>query len=87
MAVNKTAVYSKMDSAAREGLILNLFLHNVRATGVEDLVVVLRGDSKETLPLLKPDSFDVAFIDASHAYKDALFDIKLCQSRLRVGQV
>ncbi len=87
MAVNKTAVYSKMDSAAREGLILNLFLHNIRATGVEDLVVVLQGDSQETLPLLKPGSFDIAFIDASHAYKDVLTDIRLCQNLLRVGGV
>lgn len=87
LAKNTQQVYHKMDSAAQGNAILDLFLHNVLTSGVEDRVLVLRGDSKVTLPLLKPGTFDLAFIDASHVYDDVLPDIKTCAELVREGGI
>ncbi len=87
LSKNTQPVYRKMDSAARGEAIFDLFLHNVRTSGIGDRVLILRGDSKVTLPLLKPGTFDLAFIDASHAYSDVLPDIKTCGSLVRDGGI
>lgn len=73
---NQEEVYQRMDRAAREGSILNLFLHNIRACGLEDIVIPMRGQSREILPLLKQEAFHLVFIDGSHSYEDVRIDLE-----------
>src|SRR4051794_33006328 len=51
--------YEEMNAAARGGLIARLFEHNLRAAGVEQMVTVRRGPSREILPGLPDYCFDL----------------------------
>lgn len=58
---------------------------NVRRHQVEDQVVGLVGRSEEVLPLLRPQSFDLAFIDAGHDLEAVRQDIRLTLPLMRSG--
>jgi predicted O-methyltransferase YrrM len=55
-----------MDEAARAGSIFQLFLHNIRACGVEGQIQYCVGDSREVLRGLPAESFDLIYVDGSH---------------------
>lgn len=67
----------KMDSVARRDRIYPLFWHNVKSSGLAGHVLPLRCKSTELLPYLIPGSFDLVFVDGSHAYTDFLADLSL----------
>jgi len=79
--------YRQMNAAAAEGLISRLFEHNLRATGVAEMVEARRGTSRQVLPGFPPDRFDIVYIDGSHAFEDAAFDIREAKRLLRDGGV
>ncbi|MDD2235821.1 MAG: class I SAM-dependent methyltransferase [Kiritimatiellae bacterium] len=62
-----------------------LFRHNIAASGVDDLVVSIKGFSRDILPLLKPESFDLAYVDGDHSRHGAALDIRACMELLRDG--
>ena len=87
LAVNTKPVYKKMDDAAHKGLTFGLFCDNVKAAGVENVVVTVMGRSIDTLPLLRSDYFDVVFIDGSHAREDVDLDIGWSIRLIRDGGI
>ncbi len=68
----------EMYRVAQRDRIFPLFWHNVKSTGFTDLVIPIRCKSGEILPYLKPESFDLVFVDGSHAYSNFLNDLVLC---------
>jgi len=64
-----------MNEAAASEDIYALFLHNLRAEGIDDRVNILRGSSKKILPNLKAEAYHLIYIDGSHLYPDVLSDI------------
>jgi hypothetical protein len=58
---------------------------NVRRHHVEDQVVGLVGRSRDVLPILKQESFDLVFIDGDHAYESVLSDAILCRELVKPG--
>ncbi|OLE23428.1 MAG: hypothetical protein AUG49_15955 [Catenulispora sp. 13_1_20CM_3_70_7] len=58
---------------------------NVRRHHVEDQVVGLVGRSETVLPMLRPASFDLAFVDAEHSYEAAAADIQLTLPLVKPG--
>jgi predicted O-methyltransferase YrrM len=60
---------------------------NVRRHGVADQVVGLVGRSEVVLPLLRPQSFELAFIDAYHAEEAVRRDIELVLPLMRPAGV
>lgn len=73
---DNTAV-TLMDRVARRDRIFPRFWHNVKAAGFADAIVPLRGFSRDILPLLQPRSFDLVFVDGSHAFSDFFADLTL----------
>lgn len=69
------AVYSEMNAAAASGEIMQLFQHNVRASGVADYIQCQRGNSRDVLPRLPSGAFDIIFLDGSHQHHQVAFDI------------
>ncbi len=67
--------YRVMRDALETGAIFQLFLHNVRTSGYQQIIVPLRGTSRQVFPCLADERFQLVFIDGSHFYEDALFDI------------
>lgn len=59
----------QMDRVATRDKIFPLFWHNVRSSGLSDLVFPIRCKSKDILTYLKPESFDLVFVDGSHAIR------------------
>lgn len=76
-----------MEKALKEGKIFDLFLHNIKSAGVANLVEVKRGWSKDILPALPRESFDLVFIDGSHFYKDVLSDLQNSSVLVKNGGV
>lgn len=85
--VDAAPVYHEMNAAAEDGLIYKLFLHNIRSAGVGDLVVPMKGRSRDLLPTLRPESFAVVFLDGSHRYEDVAHDIQSATPLVRVGGI
>lgn len=76
-----------MENAIRKRKIFNLFLHNIRCSGNDDLVRPLLGSSDEILPFLKEEKFDLAFVDAAHCYSNIIKDLPNAARLLRDGGV
>jgi predicted O-methyltransferase YrrM len=76
-----------MQAALKNGSAFQLFLHNVKAAGLSDVVVVLRGRSADILPKLAPGGFDLIFIDGDHRYAAAKTDLTLAVPLLRDGGI
>lgn len=74
--VDSNSHYREMNDAAETGLIYRLFLHNVRAAGLADIVTPIRGSSAEILPTLPEASFSIVFLDGSHQYEPVSADIR-----------
>jgi predicted O-methyltransferase YrrM len=72
-----------MDEVARRDKIFPLFWHNVKASGLADVIVPLRCKSADFLPYLKPNSFDLVFVDGSHAYSQFMNDLALAAPLVR----
>lgn len=81
------ALYKKMDAASRSGAIVNLFHHNITASGFGDKVVTMRGSSDACLPALKEAQFDIVYIDGDHSYKAVGKDLNNAKSLCREGGV
>src|ERR1017187_2525784 len=77
--------YRDMNDAARDGLIAQLFEHNIRCAGVADMIRQRRGYSQNVLPELPSGQFDIVYIDGSHRFEDVRFDIQQAKRLLRGG--
>ncbi len=67
--------------------IKSIFLHNVRAAGVDALVEPYEGTNREAFYTLEQQRFDVIYIDGDHSYPHASFDIANARRLLRPGGV
>jgi predicted O-methyltransferase YrrM len=76
---------ASMDGALRSGLVYELFLHNIRVRRSTSAVIPIKGSSLDVLPLLKPESFDIIYIDGGHLYDCVHNDIKNSKTLLRNG--
>lgn len=74
--VNSDLLYREMNEAAEAGLVYRLFLHNIRAAGLADIVKPIRGKSAEILPTLPEERFSIVFLDGSHNYEQVSADIR-----------
>lgn len=67
--------YRNMNAATVTGEIQNLFHHNVKACGLEGMIHVRKAYSREALPEMENDSFDLVYIDGSHKKDEVLYDL------------
>lgn len=74
--VDHSRTIQQKDAAFGGDEAFSLFMHNMRSMGFSNEAMTLRGMSRDVLPLLKPASFALVFIDASHFYEDVLEDIR-----------
>lgn len=70
-----SGLYSVMDRAAASGLAYSVFCHNVKKAPAKVRVDHARGRSRDVLPLLRDNAFDIVYIDGSHQYADVLADV------------
>ena len=63
------------------------FRENLERAGVTDRVRVIKGFSNEALRPLKPDSFDVIYIDGSHTAANVIRDGMLAWDLLKEGGI
>jgi len=85
--VCRAEVYRAMHEALKSGDIFNLFLHNIRFSGFHSLVKVMRGQSGDILPLLKPETMDLVFVDGAHDYASVAADLKNASSLVCEGGI
>lgn len=74
--LNRERVYADMNEAAASGDIFQLFIHNIKACGVQSRVEYRKGDSLSVLPALDDGLFDIVYLDGSHQYNQVIFDIE-----------
>jgi len=76
--LNDLTHYRKMQKALEDEKIYSLFLHNIRTSGHDDIVVPIRGESDLILPLLQKEGFDLIFVDGAHDFISVTKDLKNC---------
>ena len=81
------SIYHEMNEAAESDLIYRLFLHNIRAAGLADVVIPIRGRSANVLPTLPDAGFSIVFLDGSHQYEHVLGDIRSSIRLVRDGGI
>lgn len=72
---NSDRHYLEMEKSLETGTILQLFLHNLKTTGVDDRVSYRRGRSEDVLPGLEPGVYSIIYVDGAHHYKGVLSDL------------
>lgn len=65
--------------------IENHFRHNIKTSGFENKVTILKGYSRNILPTLQQSFFDSIYIDGSHKASDVLEDAVLSKLLLKSG--
>lgn len=65
-----------MDTALDAGLVQEIFRYNIEISGFKDRTVQMIGNTRQLLPIIGDKTFDVIYIDGSHAYEDVKFDIQ-----------
>lgn len=79
-------VPTHMQRAVRHDRIFQLFLFNVRASGLASRIVPIRGASERVLPVLAPQ-FDFVYLDADHAYSSFLCDLRHGMALTKMGGI
>jgi predicted O-methyltransferase YrrM len=87
LSMNTAAHYAEMKRAAATGDIYRLFLHNLRAMGVDDIVDHVKGRAEDILPTLESNGYDLVFLDGSHSYEAVRTDISNAKRLLREGGI
>jgi len=65
-----------MQEALKNGKVYELFLHNILAVGLDDVVKVYKGSSEKILPTLRDNFFNMVYIDGNHQYSHVISDIE-----------
>ncbi len=76
-----------MASLSRSGLAHALFRHNIRFAKPTVRIEGRRGVSRDILPALESDGYDVVYVDGSHYRDDVVFDIEHGTRLLRDGGI
>jgi len=87
LTIEHESHYEEMTEAAKENKIFNLFLHNIRAANVSDMIDYLIGNARQVLPGLPSEKFDLMYIDGSHTYEDVQSDIRQAKRLIREGGI
>lgn len=74
------------DIASKED-IFSVFWERIRAEGLEDVVIPIRGRSEQVAEVLRDQSFDLVFIDGDHRYEGCQSDIRLYSPLVRAGGI
>lgn len=67
--------YLEMESSLEQGTIFELFLHNLKTTGVDDIVQYQRGRSDDVMPGLVKGLYSIVYVDGAHHYQGVLTDL------------
>ncbi len=76
-----------MEKALKSDKIFQLFLHNISAANVSSMTTLMRGTSDKVLPLLRKESFNMAFIDGAHYYSNVINDLKNAERLICEGGI
>lgn len=79
--------YQEMQTALQNDQIFSLFLHNVKSSGNNNIVLPFRGESDSILPLLQTEVFDLVFVDGAHDYVNVSKDLKNCMRLVADGGI
>jgi tetratricopeptide (TPR) repeat protein/predicted O-methyltransferase YrrM len=87
---DQQAVYQEMAEALSSRKIFDLFLHNIRVSKLEDIILPFKGSSDDILPLFADGRFDLVFVDGDHSYPSVLKDLRgagriVCEGGLLCG--
>ncbi len=76
-------LYTQMELALTSDTAYQIYNHNMRTLPASITCQHFRGKSANILPVLKPQNFDVVFIDGDHTYSAVLKDIQQSLSLIK----
>lgn len=88
MDIHKDSDYAReMEASLTTDLAYQIFVHNMSTLPPSIDHQHIRGRSEKVLPLLKPEAFDVVFIDADHTFDAVSKDIELAKPLISEGGI
>lgn len=82
---NRRLPYRIMNYGLATGRILALFEHNVRAAGLSNVCIPIKGDSADALTRFGENSCDLVYIDGDHRVEAVMADIERSLAMLKDG--
>lgn len=76
-----------MNKAINNNQAVPLLLHNIRSSGLQDVVYLIKAPCKKMLEFLKEESFDFIFYDMGYNYQEIKEDLKAYSKFLKTGGV
>jgi predicted O-methyltransferase YrrM len=84
---HKDNVYLSMEMALSTETAYQIFTHNIGTIPESITAQHLRGKTDAILPLLRPNTFDIIFIDADHSYTPVRKDILNSMALVKDGGI
>ena len=84
---NQGKHYRRMTEALASGAIFRLFVHNIRASGQNDIVYPVKAPAEQILPFFSAGQFDMVFVDGDHHYSSVSRDLKNCMPLVADGGI
>ena len=81
--VSEDAYYEDMTTYLQSGIAHRIFLHNAGFVPASIKVEPVKAKSSQALEGFESGSFDIVYIDGSHAYDDAFYDIHQAKKLVR----
>lgn len=79
--------YKKTTMSLKSNQIYEIFCHNANLCKTAAKITPIRGVSKDILPKLKSNKYNLIYIDGSHYYQDVLGDIIESERLLKLGGI
>lgn len=75
IVAGQTRLLKEMDEMLEYDIVHDLLMHNMKCLPPTISFTLMRKPSREALPNLQGQSFDLVYIDGSHAYGDVIHDV------------
>lgn len=85
LGANRRLHFRLMNHALAAGKTFQLFNDNIRAAGLADVCIPIKGQSAKVLPRFENASFDLIYIDGDHHVDAVKADIQMALRLLRDG--
>jgi predicted O-methyltransferase YrrM len=83
----KGNIDTHLEEAAKQADVYSEFWNRIVGEGLDDVIIPIRGRSDDVAKVLRPETFDMIYIDGDHRYSQAKRDIEHYSNLVKDGGI